>query len=150
MKRKNMVRDLWFVVRVLCVLCVLGGGAFGQTFKASSQSGNTYGANTDLNAVSATATATSTPFPYAAFFKQQAELYISWSGTTGSPSGCTIQVKATPDDTTFFSSGSAISVTPGTSAISVFTGAIGVEVEYTYACATYPTAGTLTLKTVYK
>lgn len=107
------------------------------------------GTNTELNAVAATATQTSTTYTLSEYFKT-AELYITWSGITGTPAGCTIQPKASGDGTTFINSGTAISVTPSTNAISVFTGATGTSVQYTYACTTYPTGGTLTLKTVYK
>jgi hypothetical protein len=146
-KGRRYVATLLFLSTVYCLLsaCV----AHAQTFQATHQAGNTYGANTDLSAVAATATHTSSPFPNAGYFKQ-AELYIIWSGTTGSPSGCTIQVKASGDATNFIDSGTAITVTPGTNAVSVFTGAIGMQVEYTYACATYPSAGTLTLESIYK
>jgi len=136
-------------VSATLVILLFAAGAGAQGFHATHQAGNTYGANTDLSAVAATATHTSSPFPNAGYFKQ-AELYVIWSGITGSPSGCTIQVKASGDATNFIASGTAITLTPGTNQVSVFTGAIGEQVEYAYACATYPSAGTLTLESVYK
>jgi hypothetical protein len=120
-----------------------------QTIHSTRMGGNAYATNADLSSVSATGAETSSPFIDAAYFKQ-AELYLTWSGITGSPSGCKIQVLASADGVSFIDSGSAVTVTPGTSSVSVFTGALGSQVEYTYSCTTYPTAGTLTLESVYK
>ena len=108
-----------------------------------------FSTNTDLTAAPATATQTSAAFAFPEFFKQ-AELYVTWASITGTPAGCTIQVQGSGDATTFINSGSAISVTPGTNVVAVFTGATGQAVRYVYACTTYPTVGSLTLKTVYK
>jgi hypothetical protein len=41
-------------------------------------------------------------------------------------------------------------VTPGANAVSVLTGGVARQLEYTFMCGTYPTAGTLTLESVYK
>ena len=154
MKRKESQKAKvpWFVpyfCLLIFALCLLPCSVNAQSVRATHQAGSTVGTNTDLSAVAATATATSSPFVDSGYFKQ-AELYLIWSGITGSPSACTIQVKASGDGSTFINSGSAISVTPGTNAVSVFTGALGAQVEYTFACTTYPTGGTLTLESVYK
>jgi hypothetical protein len=150
MERRKAISGRWLMVSaLLSALCFLPSGLIAQSFHATHQAGSTFAANTDLSAVAATATATSTPFVNPGYFKQ-AELYVIWSGITGSPSGCTIQVKASGGGATFISSGTATSVTPGTNAVSVFSGAIGQQAEYTFACGTYPTAATLTLESIYK
>lgn len=130
-------------------------GVFDQTLTASSLQTGTlrvelyFGTNTDFNAAPATSTQTSTAYANPEFFKQ-AELYATWAGITGAPAGCTLQVQGSGDSTTFINSGSTVAVTPGTNVDATFSGALGQAVRYVYACTTYPTAGTLTLKTVYK
>lgn len=128
---------------------------FDQSLTASNPQTGTlrtesyFGANADFSAAPATATQTSAAFAFPEFFKQD-ELYITWASIAGSPVGCTIQVQGSGDSTTFVNSGTAVAVTPGTNAVATFTGAMGQAVRYVYTCTTYPTAGTLTLKTVYK
>ncbi len=134
---------------MICLLFPIPCSLLAQGYHATHQAGNTFATNTDLSAVAATATQTSPPFTNSGYFKQ-VELYLIWSGITGSPSGCTIQVKASGDGSNFIASGTAITLTPGTNQVSAFTGPIGQQVEYTFACATYPSAGTLTLESVYK
>jgi hypothetical protein len=107
------------------------------------------GTNTDFNAVAATDTKTSTAYGKTGYYKT-AVLFVTWNGITGSPSGCTIQPYVSADGTNFFASGSAISVTPGTTLMTTFSGTLGTSIKYVYACTTYPTAGTLTLQTIYK
>lgn len=139
-----MKRCILFLLFVVLLPCLASGQV-----KGTRLSGNNFATNTDLSTVAATATQTSSPFVNAGFFKQ-AEIYIGWASTAGSPSGCTLQVEASPDGTNFFASGTAITLTPGTNAVSVFTGAMGWQVKYVYACSAYPSAGTLTVETVYK
>ncbi len=135
----------------LLALVMIFGARFAgaQSLLSTHVPGGAFGANVDLSAVSATTTETSSPYIDSGFFKQ-AELYVTWASVTGSPSGCTIQVKASGNGSTFINSGAAIGLTPGTNLVSVFTGALGEQVEYAYSCSTYPTAGTLTLTTIYK
>jgi hypothetical protein len=116
-------------------------GAIGIAYKP--------GVNVDFSAVGATATRTSTPYAETGFYGT-AVLFVTWAGITGSPTGCTIQAQASADGTNFFNSGSAIAVTPGTTLMTTFSGTLGTSMRYVYACSTYPTAGTLTLTTIYK
>lgn len=103
-----------------------------------------------FNAQSATGTATSS-VTRVSTFGQYGTLITTWAGITGSPSGCTIQIKSADSQGNLVNNGSAISVTPanGTTA-SVFTPAAtlqtAAQMEAVYACSTtYPSAGTLTL-----
>ncbi len=164
------VKILWVAVGTILTVGMVGllwpqtfvrdanqvlAAVFDQSLTASNLQTGTlriesyFSTNTDFSATSATATQTSTAFALPEFFKQD-ELYITWASIAGSPAGCTLQVQGSGDSTTFINSGTAVAVTPGTNAVAAFTGAMGQAVRYVYACTTYPTAGTLTLKTVYK
>lgn len=81
-------------------------------------------------------------------FGQFGELIATFAGITGSPSGCTIQIKSADSAGNLTTNGSAVSITAanGTSAI-LFTPVINTasQMDAVWACSTYPTAGTLTL-----
>jgi hypothetical protein len=101
-----------------------------------------------FNAVAATATQTSSTVRVSTF-GQYGELLVTWAGITGSPSGCTIQIKSADSLGNLANNGSAVAVAPanGTSAI-LFTPAIytAAQMQAVFACATtYPSAGTLSL-----
>jgi hypothetical protein len=101
-----------------------------------------------FNAVSATATQTSSTVRVSTF-GQYGELIVTWASITGSPSGCTLQLKSADSLGNLTNNGSAVAVAPanGTSAI-LFTPAIytAAQMQAVYACATtYPSAGTLSL-----
>jgi hypothetical protein len=102
-----------------------------------------------FNAISATGTQTSSVVRDSTF-GQYGTLIVTWASITGSPSGCTIQIKSADSLGNLVNNGSAVSVTPanGTSGIT-FTPATTLQtasqMQAVYACTTYPTAGTLTL-----
>jgi hypothetical protein len=83
-------------------------------------------------------------------FGQYGTLIVTWASITGSPSGCTIQIKSADSQGNLVNNGSAVSVSPanGTSGIN-FTPASSLQtasqMQAVYACSTYPSAGTLTL-----
>jgi hypothetical protein len=115
----------------------------------TAMTGLIFAANPAINGLTASKGATSTVFTSSIYFKQ-VDIIALWSGVTGSPAGCTIQVEASGDGTAFAASGSPISVTPGTDGAWLFTGAFGIDTMYDYSCTTYPKTGTLTLENVYK
>ena len=81
-------------------------------------------------------------------FGQYGELIATWAGITGSPSGCTIQLKAADSVGNTTNNGSAVAVAPanGTSAI-LFTPSIytAAQMGAVFNCSAYPSAGILTL-----
>jgi hypothetical protein len=103
-----------------------------------------------FNAASATGTQTSS-VTRDSTFGQYGTLIVTWASITGSPSGCTIQIKSADSLGNLVNNGSAVSVTPanGTSGIA-FTPAASLQtasqMQAVYACSTtYPSGGTLTL-----
>jgi hypothetical protein len=103
-----------------------------------------------LNAVAATAQATGSATRVSTF-GAYGTLYFTFASVTGSPSGCTVQIKNYDSLGNALNNGSAISVTPSngtttatlTPAANLFTAA---QVSATYSCATtYPTGGTITV-----
>ena len=100
-----------------------------------------------FNAASATATQTSSTARVSTF-GQYGELIVTWAGITGSPAGCTLQIKSADSLGNLTNNGGAVAVAPsnGTSAI-LFTPTIytAAQMDAVYACTTYPTAGTLSL-----
>jgi hypothetical protein len=86
-------------------------------------------------------------------FSQYGTLYITWAGITGSPSGCTIQIKSGDSLGNFLNNGSALAVTPANGTTSqTFTPAAALttagQMQSVFACSVYPTAGTLSLEFV--
>lgn len=100
-----------------------------------------------FNAASATATQTSSTVRVSTF-GQYGELIVTWAGITGSPSGCTIQLKSADSLGNLTNNGTAVAVAPanGTSAI-LFTPSIytAAQMQAVYACSAYPSTGTLSL-----
>ena len=101
-----------------------------------------------FSAVSATGTQTSSTVRVSTF-GQYGELLVTWASITGSPSGCTLQVKSADSLGNLTNNGSAVAVAPanGTSAI-LFTPTIytASQMAVTYACSTtYPSTGTMSL-----
>jgi hypothetical protein len=102
-----------------------------------------------FTAVSATSTQTSNNtvlYPFA----QTGTLLPTWTGITGSPSGCTLQVKSGDVIGTFINNGAAVPVTVVNGMTGIFFSPSSmllsaVQMQVVYACTTYPTAGTLTL-----
>lgn len=102
-----------------------------------------------FNAVSATATQTSANVRNP-IFSQTGTFIITWASITGSPSGCTIQVKGVDSLGNAVNNGTAFSVSPANGTTSqAFSAAAtlltAAQMAVTYSCSTYPTAGTLTL-----
>lgn len=101
-----------------------------------------------FNIIAATGTQTSSTVRVSTF-GQYGELIVTWASITGSPSGCTIQLKSADSLGNLTNNGSAVAVAPanGTSAIlfapSIYTAA---QMQAVYVCAgAYPAAGTLSL-----
>jgi len=106
-----------------------------------------------LNAAAATATASSASPVRLSTFSNYGTLFFTFAGITGSPAGCTVQIKSADSLGNLLNNGSAVAVTPAngtTSAAFAPAAALltGARMSATYACATYPTAGTATLEFV--
>jgi hypothetical protein len=109
---------------------------------------NAISQNSLFLAVSATSTQTTLAETLAGEF-ENAQLQITWGSVTGSPSGCTIQLETSLDGANYTANGTAIPVTPGTSLLTPLINLsmpLGYYAEFVYACGTYPSAGTLTMK----
>jgi hypothetical protein len=79
---------------------------------------------------------------------------LTWPNSgTGSPSGCTIQLQVSADDSNFVNSGPAVPITVGTKLLSGFYGlplGLGLATDFVYSCSVYPTgAATLSIATQY-
>lgn len=100
-----------------------------------------------LDAAAATATVTGT-YTRVWDFSGYATLYVTYAGITGSPAGCTIQLKAGDSLGNVINDGSAISTAPanGTTTANITPGVnTAAGIEAVYACTTYPTAGTVSV-----
>jgi len=83
-------------------------------------------------------------------FSQTGTFQITFASITGSPSGCTLQVRGVDSQANVLNNGSTLSVTPSNGTTSqTFTASAtlqtAAQISVVYACSTYPTAGTLTL-----
>lgn len=100
-----------------------------------------------FNAIAATATQTSSTVRVSTF-GQYGTLIVTWASITGSPSGCTIQLRSADSLGNLTNNGSAVAVAPanGTSAI-LFTPSIytAAQMQAVYSCSAYPSTGTLSL-----
>jgi hypothetical protein len=102
-----------------------------------------------FNAASATSTQTSA-LTRVSTFSGFGTLYVTYASITGSPAGCTLQLKNADSLGNLISNGAAISTTPanGTTSSAVLS-ASGLQtegqIEAVYACSTYPTAGTVSV-----
>jgi hypothetical protein len=105
-------------------------------------------AGNGLSAVAATGTQTSVADLITGY--NSADVQITWSGITGSPSGCTVQAQGSGNGTTFTNVGPAQAVTAGTAAMLGYAGPFGLAVQFIYACSVYPSAGTITMSQTYK
>lgn len=105
-------------------------------------------AGNGMSALSATATQTSVPDGIQG--EKEAELAVIWSGISGSPSGCQIQPQGSGDGANYMNSGPPLPVQPGTNALLTAPGPLGLAAQFVFTCGTYPTAGTITLKVIYK
>ncbi len=102
-----------------------------------------------FNVASATATATSSTVRVPTF-GGFGTLYTTYASITGSPAGCTLQLKNADSLGNLINSGAAISTTPanGTTTSAFNSGAnlqTTAQMQTVYACTTYPTAGTISL-----
>lgn len=79
------------------------------------------------------------------------DMFVLWSGITGSPSGCVIQMLGTGDGVNFLNVGPPIPVTPGVNFSTVVTGPFGLQGVASYGCSgAYPSAGTIFIQLDYK
>ncbi len=103
-----------------------------------------------FNAASATATATSSTVRVPTF-GGYGTLYVTYASITGSPAGCTLQLKAADSLGNLTNSGAAFSTTPanGTTTAAVNDGSVRplttAQMQAVYSCTTFPTAGTISL-----
>jgi hypothetical protein len=102
-----------------------------------------------FNATSATATQTSSSVRVPTF-SGYGTLYVTYAAITGSPAGCTLQLKNADSLGNLINNGAAISTTPanGTTTSAVSSGAglqTEAQIQAVYACTTFPTAGTFSL-----
>lgn len=101
-----------------------------------------------FSTISATGTQTSTA-QRVSTFSQYGTFFITFASITGSPSGCTLQVKAGDSAGNLINNGGTVglSVANGT-AQTVFNATIitAFEMQVVYACSVYPSTGTLTLE----
>lgn len=139
------------------LLLCFGARAHGQTVQCQTANGAwgpcPLNASVQLfSAVAATGTATASA-QKVYNFSAVGELKVTWASITGSPSGCTLQMKTGDSLGNLINNGSAVSVTPanGTTSVQFAPAASQLNVDQVaavYACTTYPTAGTLSLEFV--
>lgn len=103
-----------------------------------------------LNAAVATATASTATPVRVSTFGASGTIYVTYAGITGSPATCTLQMKNGDSLAHLINNGTAVAIAPATGTVSVaFTSASGLQtsaqMSVTYACGTYPTAGTITV-----
>jgi hypothetical protein len=103
-----------------------------------------------LNAAVATATASSASPVRISTFGGSGVLYVTYASITGSPLTCTLQLKNADSLGNLINNGATIAVPPvnGTTTFAVTSAAAlqtAAKMSVTYACGTYPTAGTITV-----
>ncbi len=102
-----------------------------------------------LNAAPATSTQTSS-LVRVPTFSGFGTLYVTYASITGSPAGCTLQLKNADSLGNLINNGGAASTTPANGTTTTFTLPstnlqMMAQMQEVYACTTYPTAGTISL-----
>jgi hypothetical protein len=152
---KKMKMKIPLILMFICVAATLS--AHGQTVQCQTTNGawgpcplNASVQLFTLQAANGTATAT----PQKVYnFSMNGVLIVTYASITGSPAGCTLQVKSGDSLGNLINNSSSISTTPsnGTTSL-VFTPAItqqsADQISVVYACGTYPSAGTLSVEFV--
>lgn len=103
-----------------------------------------------LTTASATGTVSSASPVRVSTFGAFGTLYITFASITGSPSGCTLQIKNSDSLGNLINNGSTISVTPsnGTTSVAFNSGAnlqTTARMSVTLACSVYPSTGTISV-----
>lgn len=83
-------------------------------------------------------------------FSQTGTFQITWASITGSPAGCTLQIRGVDSQGNVLNNGSALSVSPSNGTTSqTFTATstlqTAAQISAVLACSVYPSTGTLTL-----
>lgn len=149
-----MVRKALYL---LALLLLFAGRGHAQTIQCQTSSGAwgpcTLNASIQLfttQAATGTATATAQKVYN---FSASGTFIVVYAGITGSPAGCTFQVKNSDSLGNVINNGGTISTVPanGTTTFD-FTASTNLQntdqITVTFACGTYPTAGTLSLEFV--
>jgi hypothetical protein len=99
-------------------------------------------------AVIATGTFTSQSVP---MYGKTFDTVITYAAITGAPLTCTLQQQISADNVNFINNGTAVALAPanGTSLVTTTGIVVGAYNKFIYACATYPTGGTITLNEVF-
>jgi hypothetical protein len=103
-----------------------------------------------LTTAVATATASSATPVRVSTFSSYGTLYFTFAGITGSPATCTVQLKSADSLGNLINNGAAVAVTAANGTTSkAFTPVASLvssaQMSATWACGTYPTAGTITV-----